>query len=404
MVWGEFPSWGMKYDSLEGLATFIKEWVETVERDFNHPSIVLWCPLNEAWKDLNEPKKSRDVRYIDAVYSLTKIVDNTRPCVDVSGGFHGHQTDLYDFHCYEEYDKIKQYLNVLEREAKLDVPLLYDEKEKTLRYVKGLPVNVSEFGGIRFSKVATTAQTNTIINPVRGDSLDLMLSFSNITYSGVSVYLKDVNDTTKSVKITLKNEGTIKVYINDAYKAEFSGKFADYKATSLNMVYDGEKVRFGELASVAIEEYENGNEFLGFGETVTFRLGVEGVTGAGELALVKLNNQYMYDFDGDLNEAEVAVRKIAGERVLNDTVTLPVAFGYDVLTGYTNVTLQVKAPDGTTVQASDGTLLDGKASSTMSYTFTLTQYGMYTIAYSTMDGNGNALNYTYIIPCADAVW
>ena len=162
MVWGEFPSWGMKYDSLEGLATFIKEWVETVERDFNHPSIVLWCPLNEVWKDLNEPKKSRDVRYIDAVYSLTKIVDNTRPCVDVSGGFHGHQTDLYDFHCYEEYDKIKQYLNILEREAKLDVPLLYDEKEKTLRYVKGLPVNVSEFGGIRFSKVATTAQTNTI--------------------------------------------------------------------------------------------------------------------------------------------------------------------------------------------------------------------------------------------------
>ena len=162
MVWGEFPSWGMRYDSLESLATLIKEWVETVERDFNHPSIVLWCPLNEVWKDLNEPKKSRDVRYIDAVYSLTKNIDKTRPCVDVSGGFHGHKTDLYDYHCYEEQDKFEKYINELEQEKKLEVPLLYDENESELRYVEGLPVNVSEYGGIRFSQKETTAQTNTI--------------------------------------------------------------------------------------------------------------------------------------------------------------------------------------------------------------------------------------------------
>jgi hypothetical protein len=72
--------------------------------------------------------------------------------VDVSGGYHGNNTDLYDFHCYESYDNLKEYLDRLEEKDELFVPLLYDKDENTLLYEKGLPVNVSEFGGIMFSK------------------------------------------------------------------------------------------------------------------------------------------------------------------------------------------------------------------------------------------------------------
>lgn len=162
MVWGEFPSWGIKYDRLDSLPVFVREWMETIERDFNHPSIVLWCPLNETWKDLEDARKTRDVRYIDAVYSLTKSIDETRPCVDVSGGFHGHATDLYDFHCYESYEKLEQYIKTLENENVLDVPLLYDESEPKLRYFDGYPVNVSEYGGIRFSTTPLSGETATI--------------------------------------------------------------------------------------------------------------------------------------------------------------------------------------------------------------------------------------------------
>ena len=152
MVWGEFASWGIKYDTLDGLGTFIGEWSEVIERDFNHPSIILWCPLNETWRDLDDDRKTRDVRFIDSVYQVTKALDSTRPCVDVSGGYHGNDTDLYDFHCYESYENLKGYLDRLEEKDELIVPLLYDKEEKTLLYQKGLPVNVSEFGGIMFSK------------------------------------------------------------------------------------------------------------------------------------------------------------------------------------------------------------------------------------------------------------
>ncbi len=150
MVWGEFPSWGVRYYDTSALGRLIQEWTETVERDFNHPSIVTWCPLNETWKDLDDARKSRDVRVIDAIYVLTKALDKTRPCVDVSGGYHGHETDLYDFHCYEDIEDLKKYLQRFTDEDILDVPLLYDETEN-LKYPSGYPVMISEFGGIRFA-------------------------------------------------------------------------------------------------------------------------------------------------------------------------------------------------------------------------------------------------------------
>ena len=158
MVWGEFPSWGVRYSDLDALGEFINEWTEAVERDFNHPSIITWCPLNEVWDDLKDSRNPRDVRFVDAIYAFTKSIDQTRPCVDVSGGHHGHKTDLYDFHCYGEYEELKAITDALSEKEELNVPLLYNEKEKSLRYVKNLPVHISEFGGKKFTKEPTSEQ------------------------------------------------------------------------------------------------------------------------------------------------------------------------------------------------------------------------------------------------------
>ena len=47
LVWGEHASWGLDLHKMENLANFGAEWMEIVERDFNHPAIVGWCPFNE---------------------------------------------------------------------------------------------------------------------------------------------------------------------------------------------------------------------------------------------------------------------------------------------------------------------------------------------------------------------
>lgn len=155
MVWGEFASWGVDYSNMDGCGEFLSQWTEAVTRDFNHPAIITWCPLNEAWGEWADDRKKRDVRFIDAVYFHTKLLDSTRPCVDVSGGHHGHKTDLFDFHCYYEIEKVESVIKDLEERDVLDVPMLYAKGER-LFYKKKTPVNFSECGGFTFGIQATT--------------------------------------------------------------------------------------------------------------------------------------------------------------------------------------------------------------------------------------------------------
>ena len=35
-------------------ATYITQWLEALERDYSHPSIVGWCPLNETWQVITD--------------------------------------------------------------------------------------------------------------------------------------------------------------------------------------------------------------------------------------------------------------------------------------------------------------------------------------------------------------
>ena len=61
LVWGEYPNWGVDDTRPEALERVLPEWLEAVERDFNHPSIVGWCPFNET---------SRQVRRRPAAHRL----------------------------------------------------------------------------------------------------------------------------------------------------------------------------------------------------------------------------------------------------------------------------------------------------------------------------------------------
>ncbi len=154
MVWGEFPSWGVEYEKLDFLGRFISQWSEAVEQYFNHPAIITWCPLNEAWSSLLDPRKVRDVRFVESVYAVTKTLDPTRPCVDTSGGYHGRYTDVFDFHCYGSEKELDDCLSRLEREDLLTVDTLYppDSAQEQIRCRGEIPVSASEFGGIAYSE------------------------------------------------------------------------------------------------------------------------------------------------------------------------------------------------------------------------------------------------------------
>ena len=100
MVWGEYGSWGLDHSDAANLSTFLPDWLDSVKRDFNHPSIIGWCPFNETF-DFGPQRKRQDDRFIRLAYEETKRLDPTRPCIDSSGWFHV-STDIYDVHDYEQ--------------------------------------------------------------------------------------------------------------------------------------------------------------------------------------------------------------------------------------------------------------------------------------------------------------
>jgi len=154
IVWGEYASWGACYYNLDGLTSFLHEWKECIERDFNHPSIVVWCPLNETWMDLKETDKVRDVRFVQAVYAFTKALDDTRPCIDVSGGYHGKFTDIYDIHTYSDPKALKDEIDALYLRGEIiyrnDYILSPWKMFEKTDYDNKLPVMISEYGGVSF--------------------------------------------------------------------------------------------------------------------------------------------------------------------------------------------------------------------------------------------------------------
>jgi beta-galactosidase/beta-glucuronidase len=57
-------------------ARFTREWIEIVERDYNHPSIIMWIPVNESWgtPNLRDPQQQY---HLKANYMLLKSLDPT---------------------------------------------------------------------------------------------------------------------------------------------------------------------------------------------------------------------------------------------------------------------------------------------------------------------------------------
>ena len=144
VVWGEYGNWGLDWTNPFSLAAMLPEWCECVERDFNHPSIIGWCPFNETW-DINGRKQYDHV--ISTIYKVTKHMDETRPCIDTSGNFHTI-TDIYDVHDYEQdYHIFKENYDRLMTEG-----ILFERFPERQMYSGKGCAWISEYGGLQWSK------------------------------------------------------------------------------------------------------------------------------------------------------------------------------------------------------------------------------------------------------------
>ena len=86
-------------------------------------------------------------RVIESVYKVTKQLDDTRPCIAVSGNYHIENMEVYDIHDYHSTaEEFKENFAHIEDEGVVEYGIKITEGD-IQPYKKGLPVFVSEYGG-----------------------------------------------------------------------------------------------------------------------------------------------------------------------------------------------------------------------------------------------------------------
>jgi hypothetical protein len=150
LVWAEAANAYVYSDRAAEM--LLREWLEAVRRDYNHPSIITWVPLNESWgvPDLDRSEPQRD--YVRALYFLTRALDPSRPVIANDGWQHA-VGDIFGVHDYaRDGDMLR------DRYAdRVTIERTFREVRPHHHPLLGIggelddePIVVSEFGGITF--------------------------------------------------------------------------------------------------------------------------------------------------------------------------------------------------------------------------------------------------------------
>jgi beta-galactosidase/beta-glucuronidase len=150
-IWGEMPN-AYRFSEQAALR-LLREWTEAVQRDYSHPCIIVWVPLNESWGVPSLHGDAQQRHFLETLYHLTHTLDGTRPVITNDGWEHV-KSDIWSIHDYAlDGDRL---------EERYGSP---DALDYTLRHVQpgphpifatqpqerdGEPVMVTEYGGISY--------------------------------------------------------------------------------------------------------------------------------------------------------------------------------------------------------------------------------------------------------------
>jgi hypothetical protein len=151
MVWGEMAN-AYVFNSLS-VDRLTREWLDVVDRDYSHPCIVAWVPINESWGVPNLLRDTAQRHFVYSLYHLTKTLDPTRPCIG-NDGWEYLAGDIFGIHDYafdggtirDRYGSTEAIHRLL-REVQ---PGHRFVKLETQQLPEDIPFVLTEFGGISF--------------------------------------------------------------------------------------------------------------------------------------------------------------------------------------------------------------------------------------------------------------
>jgi hypothetical protein len=150
LVWGEMANaYVFSTTSVERLT---REWIEALDRDYSHPCIVAWVPLNESWGVPNLLGDRAQQNYLQGLYYLTKALDPTRPVI-ANDGWEYLRGDVFGIHDYAFYgDMLRERYGSAEAVQRTlrDVQPSYRFVTLPGQRPEDVPIMITEFGGISY--------------------------------------------------------------------------------------------------------------------------------------------------------------------------------------------------------------------------------------------------------------
>ena len=150
LVWGEMAS--AYIFTPTAVTRLVREWTEALARDYSHPCVVAWVPLNESWGVPSLPRDRAQRAFVEALYALTRALDPTRPAI-ANDGWEHLAGDILGIHDYtfdgaalrERYGSVEGLERTLHTVQPQHHALMLDGHRRA-----GQPVMLTEYGGIGY--------------------------------------------------------------------------------------------------------------------------------------------------------------------------------------------------------------------------------------------------------------
>ena len=150
LVWGELPS-AYAFGDREK-RNLLRDFSEAIRRDYNHPALIAWTPLNESWGVPCIRDQQEQQALADALYALAHTLDGTR-FVSGNDGWEQAATDVVTVHDYtawpEQLDTAYNSAEALLHAAPASRAIQAAGYEHI-----GKPLLMTEYGGIAMAKDA----------------------------------------------------------------------------------------------------------------------------------------------------------------------------------------------------------------------------------------------------------
>ncbi len=149
LVWESMASlWSF---SPQGGTAFIEEWCQIIQRDYNHPCIVVWNMMNESWGIPRVYDNVQQQHFVRAMYHMAHGLDDTRLVIG-NDGWETTENDICAFHSYKhgaqgdtcQQEQFRMGVRSLEGMSQLVEKALF---AKGFSY-EGQPVMLTEIGGV----------------------------------------------------------------------------------------------------------------------------------------------------------------------------------------------------------------------------------------------------------------